>query len=602
MIWLLVIIGVAIVLAIATSYQSYHAHVKRYGHLPVVMRWFSGRQRHGLEGDDRRHDDRYDPLSKHYHPAERWSRGIQRTAFVFGMPLLALFYVTGSPKAAVYGFAFLAIVVLNQVGRMTIRGRLNWTHHGRKIWRNPSLIKQTRVAYVRKPSSSQVKPLHRKLAGIVGVPSTVSPGQWIRPVGSKGIEVVLPRNWNGSEADRNKIANTVKETMGMHADTVPQWRLGAGDTNSVVIMDQPPPPLHVTLKDIRVNIEKAGQDAVVLGIGRGGEPVAPSLKADSPHFGLSVGAGGGKSQMARLAASQILHNGGIVLILDIKRISHAWARDLPNVRYARTVEEIHEALVWLAFEIDRRTKVADVGMDVEGEVLANVGPRMLVVAEELNEVMARLRALWAETRTRQQPKKSPAIAALEGALFMGRQIRINMFAVAQMMTALAAGSGAARENMGVRILGRYTRNNWRMLVPEFDMPVRSMRPGRVQVVTSDVKECQIAFLSGAEARELALSGTITPWPADLPDAVKKEIEDHVRTVPGGISLSIDLEEKEITLPEAVTEGYTRKNIRALRNAKHRDPRFPKPVGRRLEQHGRPWTYNSHAIVRWDRDM
>lgn len=584
------------VLAVATAAQSWKAHVTRYGHLPVIVRWFSGRQRHGLEGDDRRHDDRYDPLSKHYHPAERWSRGVQRTSLVFCIPLLTLFYLTGSPKIGFYGFVFFGVVVLNQVGRMTIRGRLDWRHPGWGVFRKPTLIKETRVAYVRKPPSSQVKPLHRKLAPIVGMPQSVAPGQWIRTVGKRGVEVVLPKNWNGSEADRNRIVTTVKETMGMHMDTRPEWRLGANQS-SVIVRDQPPPPMHVSLKDIKDEIEKAGQDRLVLGLGRGSEPVAASLSDDSPHFGLSIGAGGGKSQIARMAAAQILHNGGIVMILDIKRISHAWARDLPNVRYARTVEEIHEALVWLALEIDRRTKVADVGMDVEGEVLANVGPRMLVICEELNETMARLRSLWAEKRTKKQPKKSPAIAALEGALFMGRQIRINMLAVAQMMTALAAGSGAARENMGVRILGRYTKNNWKMLVPEWDMPVRSLKPGRVQVVTSELRECQVAFFTGAEARKLALDGKVTPWPAHVFDSVVPH--DQIPILLGPAREINDLEDEEVTLQEAIDKGFTSRSMKALQNARTRDPRFPDSIGQRLNQHGRPRTYSSRAIVRWN---
>jgi hypothetical protein len=303
------------------------------------------------------------------------------------------------------------------------------------------------------------------------------------------------------------VSAIIRDVVGMDGDPVLSFNL-QGDNSYAEMKAASMPPDKVVLQDILPAIEASNQDSLVLGLGRGNEVIRVSVAEDSPHFGLSIAAGGGKSQLARLAAAQILHNGGIVLILDIKRLSHTWARDLPNVRYARTIEEIHDALIWLDYEINRRTKVADVGVDLDGEVHANVGPRILVIAEEMNEGMARLRRYWSETRTRLQPKKSPAIEALEEALFMGRQVRVNMFAVAQMMTALAAGSGAARENMGIRILGRYTRNAWRMLVPEHDMPPRSMKPGRVQIVTSKVQECQVAFLSGSEARELAINGKL----------------------------------------------------------------------------------------------
>jgi hypothetical protein len=329
------------------------------------------------------------------------------------------------------------------------------------------------------------------------------------------------------------------------------------------------------------------------------------MAEDSPHFGLSIAAGGGKSQLARLAAAQVLHNGGIVLILDVKRLSHTWARDLPNVRYARDVTEIHDALLWLNYEINRRTKVADVGVDVEGEVHANVGPRLLVIAEEMNEGMARLRRFWAEVRTKIQPRKSPAIEALEAALFMGRQVRINMFAVAQMMTALAAGSGAARENMGIRILGRYTRNAWRMLVPEFDMPPRSMKPGRVQVVTSKIQECQVAYLSGTEARELAVSGTVTPFPMYMPDGLEaNDLVPVSAAITGEIVSGGETEEanETVTLAEAVRlcPGKTLKSLRDYRDRslKHGDGKFPASVGRRGNGPKAPHLYRISDIKRW----
>jgi hypothetical protein len=54
-----------------------------------------------------------------------------------------------------------------------------------------------------------------------------------------------------------------------------------------------------------------------------------------------MGSGAGKSVTARSPAAQLLHSGAIALILHYKRISHQWARDLPNVVIARRPAEIH---------------------------------------------------------------------------------------------------------------------------------------------------------------------------------------------------------------------------------------------------------------------
>jgi len=84
-------------------------------------------------------------------------------------------------------------------------------------------------------------------------------------------------------------------------------------------------------------------------------------------------------------------------------------RGLPNCAYADEPEDIHAALVWLARELDRRTQVAKRSTDIEGVVHANVGAPLMVVAEELNLAVPRLRALWADIRHRDDMVKSPAI-------------------------------------------------------------------------------------------------------------------------------------------------------------------------------------------------
>jgi hypothetical protein len=589
---LVVIVGIII----AGAHQAFKAHVRRYGLLPVLWRYISGRQRHGLEGDDRRRDDKYDPHSKHY---DRWARirkGVQRSGWTMLIPLAVMAWVVRQSWFTSHFHLIhqnrldLTVVLLVLI----LIGDLVWSLKG--LRRNKGNTKRI------------VTPLHRALAPEVGVPLAARPGQWIRMSEDRtNVRFDLPKNFHPSEGQRNRMTSMIRDIAGMQGDSVLTFNV-EGNNSYAEMKSANPPPEKVFLKDVYQAIDKSSQDNVVLGLGRGNDTVKVSVAEDSPHFGLSIAAGGGKSQLARLAAAQILHNGGIVLILDIKRLSHTWARDLPNVRYARTIEEIHDALIWLDYEINRRTRVADVGVDLEGEVHANVGPRVLVIAEELNEGMARLRRYWIETRGRNDPKKSPAIEALEEALFMGRQVRINMFAVAQMMTALAAGSGAARENMGIRILGRYTRNAWRMLVPEHEMPPRSMKPGRVQVVTNKVTECQVAFLTGAEARELASNGEVTPFPTVPEGLLDGRSPSPVSPVITGEIVSgdvvNDVNVREVTLAEAVAlcPGKTLSALRNMRDRHKKNPevKFPDPVGHRGNGPKAPETYRETDILRWYR--
>ena len=124
-----------------------------------------------------------------------------------------------------------------------------------------------------------------------------------------------------------------------------------------------PPPGLVTLDGvpskgipgIRDLIESSKPDELVLGLGVAGTPVTVSWSGDSPHVGLSMPSGDGKSTVAELMAAQVLFHGGVCLILDYKLFSHPWALfRMPNVFYAGTTQQIHEALLWLDRETKRR--------------------------------------------------------------------------------------------------------------------------------------------------------------------------------------------------------------------------------------------------------
>jgi hypothetical protein len=107
------------------------------------------------------------------------------------------------------------------------------------------------------------------------------------------------------------------------------------------------------------------------------------------------------------------------------------------------------------------------------------GPRVLVICEELNATIGQLTNYWADAREKGDPKRSPAVAALSELLFMGRSAKHNVLAIAQMLTARAIGGPEARENFGIRFLASYTKNAWKMLVPEAAMPRASADSGPV---------------------------------------------------------------------------------------------------------------------------
>jgi hypothetical protein len=320
-----------------------------------------------------------------------------------------------------------------------------------------------------------------------------------------------------------------------------------------------------------------------------------------------MGAGAGKSTLARFIAAQALYKGCIVVFIDLKRISHTWARGLPNVIYADTPELAHEAFLWLGAEMDRRNEVSVFSTNDEGEVGANVGRRIVVIAEEMNLAANRLRSYWLDEL--KGKGQSPALMALQDVSFAGRQVMMNIFMIGQMLTARVtggvSGGGEARENVGIRILGRYTKRNWTMLVPEHPMPLVSDIIGRVQVIASGkVRETQVAYLTGTEAKRFAMAGDVASLPPNVPPSLQSSLPtpkpglatgaNNPTNSPGNqanatgnpvAAIGPATANPLLSLREVVDQHLLKDvTLAKLRTARQRDPAFPKPVSLRGNDH------------------
>ncbi|MFC7796204.1 helicase HerA domain-containing protein [Streptomyces cinereoruber] len=168
--------------------------------------------------------------------------------------------------------------------------------------------------------------------------------------------------------------------------------------------------LRLTDPGVREALAKMPESAPLIGFGAGGTKVSVDLDADSPHVLISAGTGGGKSTILRALCCQFIHNGAHAYVLDFKRISHTWARGVPGVTYCRDIAEIHGALIRLAQEGRDRIRLAE---QLADDVLARepwrIGPRLVILLEEINATVAQLKRYWARIRESGGPKESPAV-------------------------------------------------------------------------------------------------------------------------------------------------------------------------------------------------
>ena len=428
-----------------------------------------------------------------------------------------------------------------------------------------------------------LRPAHLRTHRLAEIDYRRAPHAWLEAAPDRSwARAQLPAGWSGDDAARRALVSTLSAAFGMESPE-PSWHLAGPKPVLTLVVAKPPPPA-VSLAQVLPFIEAAGPDEVVCGLGRQAVRVSVDLDGDSAHLGLTMGSGGGKSVTSRLILAQQLRKGDIGLVLDVKRLSHAWARDLPNVAYCREPEDVHDALLWLAGECDRRNKVADVAADIEGHVHANVGPRIIVIAEELNSLMKRLRAYWLRERGPGDPARSPALDALDEVLCMGRQVRINVVMIGQRLSDRATGGGGdARENLAALIFARYKPSTWKMLVPDLPMPPRTKHKLRVEVVTDEVRSAQVPLLTGRQARDLALAGVVTPLPPGMPGAPR--VTGYRREAIDGSDLGGVTQQPGIPLPpvtglvtirQAIAEGILPEGTtpEAVKQAAYRDRRRP----------------------------
>lgn len=514
-----------------------------------------------------------------------------------------------------------------------------------------------------------LEPLAEVLGERLGVDEKLAPADWIDlPLDFRAehavIVIDLPIRFLAGEdpseavaawgrrtagGERAVVNGIVSEKLGLSMSDMTAAFHMVGAEPYVEYRHMPRVPDLVTVDMAREAIVSAPASKPVLGLGRGSKVVAIDVDTDSPHILISCGSGGGKSWLVRCLIAQFLRNGAVVVVLDVKRTSQRWVKGHPHVIYARDIADIHDTLVVLDEEVDRRTRLID-DAD-EGDAMPYVGPRLVVVCEEMNMMTEMLTTYWAEVRdNKEDPKASPAVAAVKKLSLMGREPLIHLIAVGQLMTAKAAGGNESRENFGARVLGRYTANAWRMLAPEILMPRASRRSGRVQVTMGgSVDETQAIGWKTEEAREWAWScfkdgrqvtASQRPMralfrgesPVTVSDPSQHESNEpreladspshHLVLLPGGGSAkesapSVDVpasqqvivgevvgeEEELVTLRQAVRRRIVtvspeeKKAMFILWSARRRDNEFPAVV----RQRGREYLYRPSDLQRWERN-
>jgi hypothetical protein len=512
-----------------------------------------------------------------FHHRPRWQRAALRTGTVLAV------------LCAAYGLVMARHVTVLALG---VSAAVLAGYGGVRAWR---------AGYRRKHRRTWIDPLHVALAPLVGVPLPNPPASWITVEPDRSAaRLTLPPGFNDDARARERLVSVAAAKLGLEAPEV-SWKL-AGPEPMLTLTRSAPPPARVTYDDIADVISSAGPDELVVGVGKRDRIVKASLSLDSPHLAINMGTGGGKSSLAGFWLMQELRRGAIAMVLDSKWFSHPWLfkdedgnwAPLPNVAYLSTPAQLHAGMMWLGAELSARNERARRMVDAAGRLRAPVGPRLFILAEELNFATPQLRQYWADIRESSDVKKSPALTAFGAVAFAGRAVRMHMILIGQMLTADVTGSkdSSVKENIGITAMARYGAPGWATAVGKnVPMPPSPSVLGRVQLVTaSGVRETQTPVPDMLLYRRLAVSGTVTPLPAGMPGAARQVAAETGTpsvppSLPSGPDQGIETVSGPAGLPpvslsDAVRMGVVPMELAAVRTARHRDGNFPEPAGKR----------------------
>ncbi|MYY09992.1 hypothetical protein GT204_14000 [Streptomyces sp. SID4919] len=147
-------------------------------------------------------------------------------------------------------------------------------------------------------------------------------------------------------------------------------------------------------------------------------------------------------------------------------------------------------------------------------------PRLIVALDEADAAVRQLTRYWKTFRQHDDPRTSPAIIALEEAIWAGREARIHVILDGRANRILAGA--LAREQFATVILSRVTTDTWRRLAPiAVPAPKQNRHPGRFHVIQHDstVHETQAIVMTDAEVVNwLADPHDHESWPPATPRA------------------------------------------------------------------------------------
>ncbi len=336
-----------------------------------------------------------------------------------------------------------------------------------------------------------VRPLDDVLRGMLGLPATVRPNDYIAVPPTYAtredtpVAIELPKEFNPSPANKRLVADAAMSKFP---------RMNYDNTDAVFhtvgkpvlhLKMAPQPPDMVPWAAYEEQIEALPAGKTFVGVGARDKPFIHDWHSgELVHVGISVNTGGGKSYGVVGWIAQELRKGASATYIDPK-MSYLpeVLMGVPGYRLANNPKnpfEWWEEIFRFEREMDRRQELLHKDRTLEF-------PLMFLVLDELSEFADVSKQLWEEIKADPErygydeiPKKAPnpVWRSLSILLRMGREYGVRVIVLTQRLDEKSTGGIGLRDLFGMRALGKFRKNQWMMLVGTTPVPKSVNKVGR----------------------------------------------------------------------------------------------------------------------------
>jgi len=558
-------------------------HIKTHGLGPIIWRFISGAHHDGKIRTDAgllRPGVRVMTPTGH---TTRWAhrprlhRAGIRWAVVLTIASICIGLIADTWATLVGLSTFLVLVLI--VGAWQSWRKLRALNHQRKI----------------------VRPMANALAPALEMPAhevrkaLVIPVKWSKP--DTQLELTVGAAWSATPARQEFIEREIGQRL-PGVEWGASYRLGS-TPRRILLTPLPSPPRIVSMDSVLAAIEATPQGKPLIGVDSRGNPVHIDLDRETPHIGLSIGTGGGKSDFLKLIIMQMLSKGvERIVVIDPKGGSQKWAEDeigrtvVPGIEIYYDLED-----QWQAIE-DFRNRMED-SYRVWRSDRRQQFSREVLILEEQNDFAAESLSHWKKVRDKKDPTMPPPFDHTGRILFKGRQANRNVFSVYQRMSVQATGGlGDIRDQYGTKIMGRFSPSAWDSLVGSRPRGKSSTIPGRMITITGqEHRVIQAPYATDAEALDYVFSHGLTrvaqPLSLDMAAPVEAGQSDQEQSDSDRSDTAERPVLKLVTSRRTLIEHAERQTVplsyKALSKRRQRDPGFPEGVNK---------TYTDSEIRSW----